>query len=82
MMFLDQSRDLFDLAFAEIRCRPNGSKHHDAGLRNIEIDGAGEADCLVKTGRWRPVRRRGPCRRPPHNRLDDKRAPGRRPRRA
>ncbi len=44
----NETGDLLDLAFAEIRRRAQGAEHHDAGLCHVEIDGAGKADGLVK----------------------------------
>ena len=53
----DQARDLLDLALAEERRGAQRAEHDDAGLRDVEIDGACEADRLVELFRRRSVRR-------------------------
>ena len=45
---LDDAGNLFDLAFAEIGRGPQLSERHDAGLRDVEIDGAREPDRFVE----------------------------------
>ena len=54
-MRLDQSGDFFDLALAEISRRPHGVEHHDAGLFDVEIDGAGKTDGFVEPRRRRAI---------------------------
>ena len=51
----DEAGDLLDLALAEIGRRPQRVEHDDAGLHDVEIDGAGEADRLVEPGLGRCV---------------------------
>ena len=79
-MRFDEAGNLLDLAFAEIGRRPQRVEHHDAGLLDIEIDGAGKPDRLVELRRRRAL---GGCRArggAPQHRLDDQRAAGRRAR--
>ena len=45
---LDEAGDLLDLARADVGRGPDLAERHDAGLHDVEIDGAGEADGLVQ----------------------------------
>ncbi len=51
----DETGDLLDLALAEIGRRMQRAKQHDAGLLDVEIDGAGEPDRLVELGLGRSL---------------------------
>ena len=48
LFVLDLARDLFDLAPAEIGCRPDCAEMHFEGTSDIEIDGAGQPDRLFQ----------------------------------
>jgi len=50
------------------------AQHDDAGLGDVEIDGAGEARGLVELGRGRAVGGGRVRRGAPQHRLDDERA--------
>jgi len=53
----DETRNLFDFALAEKGCRPQRIEHDDAGLFDIEIDGASKADGLIEFCRGRSFAR-------------------------
>ena len=65
----DETGNLFDFAFAKKSRRPQRIEHDDAGLFDIEIDGAGKADRLIElcSGPALPRERRDPSQ----DRLDD-----------
>ena len=74
----DEARDLLDLALAEISRRPQRPEHDDAGMRDIEIDGAGKPDRLVEFCRRGAIGMRvGACLGAAQHRLDHERAAGR-----
>jgi hypothetical protein len=50
------------------------AEQHDAGMCDVEIDGAGEPDRLVELGRGRAVGKIDARLRAPQRRLDDERA--------
>jgi hypothetical protein len=50
------------------------AQHDDAGLGDVEIDGAGKACGLVELGRGRAIGNSRVRRRAPQHRLDDERA--------
>ena len=66
---LDKTGNLFDLTLAEESCRSQRIEYDDAGLFDIEIDGAGKADRLIElcSGPALPRERRDPAQ----NRLDN-----------
>lgn len=66
---LDETGNLFDLTLAEESCRPQRIEHDDAGLLDVEIDGAGKADRLIELCSRRALasNRRGSAQ----DRLDD-----------
>src|SRR6516225_5502795 len=70
----DETGNLFDLALAEKCCRPQSVEHDDAGLFDVEIDGAGKTDRLIELRRRPPLSdiRAGPAQ----DRLDHQRAAG------
>ena len=45
---LDQAGELFDLALAEKRRRPDLAHRHDPGFGHGQVDGKGETDRLVE----------------------------------
>jgi hypothetical protein len=73
-----QPGDFLDLAFAEISRRPHRGEHDDAGLLDLEIDGARKPDRLVEPRRRRAFRSRHTRRRTSQHRFNDQRAAGRR----
>ena len=78
----DDPGELLDLAFAEIGRGPHRAEHDDTGLTDVEIDGPGQPDRLIKPRRRRTVAYRRAGRRAPQHRLDDQRTAGCRARRA
>src|SRR4029077_15791790 len=50
----DQTGNLFDLALPKIGGWPQCVEHDDAGLLDLEIDGARKADRFIEFCRWRP----------------------------
>ena len=50
----DQAGNLFDLALAKIGGWPQRIEHDDAGLLDLEVDGARKADRFIELCRWRP----------------------------
>ena len=66
---LDETGNLFDLTLAEESCRPQRIEHDDAGLFDIEIDGAGKADRLIELCSGPAFARKH--RDPAQDRLDD-----------
>ena len=76
----DQPGDLVDLAFADIRRRPNVGERHQPRLDDVEIDGAREADGLFEARLGRARICVAPrAARSSQIRLDDDRAAGLRP---
>src|ERR1700758_2531487 len=55
---LYETGNLFDLTLAEESCRPQRIEHDDAGLFDIEIDGAGKADRLIELRSGPPFARK------------------------
>ncbi len=76
----DETGNLLDFAFAEISRRPQCGEHDDAGMRDIEIDGAGKSDRFIELCRGRAIGRRGASfgasLGAAQHRFDDERAPG------
>jgi hypothetical protein len=50
----DQAGNLFDLALAKIGGWPQRIEHDDAGLLDLEVNGARKADRFIELCRWRP----------------------------
>src|SRR5581483_686677 len=51
----DETGNLFDLTLTEIGCRPQGIECDNAGLFDIEVDGAGKPDRLIQPCGWLPL---------------------------
>ena len=78
---LHEAGDLVDLAVADVGRGPDLAERHDAGLHDVEIDGAGEPDRLLQARIRRalvlrsacsdPARRHAPPIGPDHDRAAD-----------
>ena len=74
----NETGDLLDFALAEISRRVQRAKQHDAGLLDVEIDGAGKSDSFVELGLCRSLERIRASGGAPQHWLDNERTSGRR----